>query len=473
MKLLIKIICLTLACLTVLPLLLACDSGAGNTNDTTPSDDVSGETTPVGSQSSALDIFINGSTDFVVVRTDSQKATSEIRSCTDFTKAFRDATGKSIKIVTDWDRNPVQDLEICIGNVTRNGKYYDIAEGSIAQDEFIVKVFGTRLVLLGGTEYGTQKAVEWFIANYLNATDASVSAVSVPTDLDVKEKFELPTSIRIMTQNLLATDTEYEDNVKDPYWGSLIKVDLTQHTLAVRQPRMLEFFKTYAPDAIGVQECSDPWRKYFDKNLSQIGYRRIGASKNQKIGIIYNSNTLKLISHNSFWLTENPEKLKLSKEWGSASDDLIERLGMYVVFEVIATNERFIMFNTHVETPKNATIQTKQTEVLLNYIEQLQAKYPGLPVVMTGDFNYDLSTKAYQTLVSTTLVDTKKACDVSEGSGSFNKFIGSNYANAPIDQIIASKDGWIFSKYKVLYDTVDGCFLSDHYAVIADLKIEK
>ena len=462
-----------LVCLTVLPLVFACDSKAGNTEQTTPTDDTPTETTPAEPVATYLEIFANGKSGFTVVRTDNEKAVSEINACLTFTKAFHAATGKSIKIVTDWDRNPVQDFEICIGNVTRNGKYYNIAEGSIAEDEFIVKAFDTRIVLLGGTEYGTQKAVEWFIANYLNATDASLSTVSVAADIDVKEKFELPTTIRIMTQNLLATDTEYEDNVRDPYWGSLIKVDLSQHTLAARQPRVLNLFETYAPDAIGVQECSDSWRNYFDKSLSTIGYRRIGASKNQKIGIIYNSNTLKMISHNSFWLTENPEKLKISTEWGSSSDGLTERLGMYVVFEVISTKQRFIMFNTHIDTNKNSIIQTKQTEVLLDYIKQLQEKYPGLPVVMTGDFNYNLASTSYKTLVGTTMVDTKKACLISEGGGSFNKFIDSSYSSEPIDQIVASKEGWNFHKYKVLYDTVEGCFISDHYAVIADLEIKK
>ena len=53
-----------------------------------------------------------------------------------------------------------------------------------------------------------------------------------------------------------------------------------------------------------------------------------------------------------------------------------------------------------------------------------------------------------------------------------NKFIGEHYASEPIDQIVATKDGFIFHEYKVLYDTVDGCFLSDHYAVIADMEIK-
>lgn len=477
MKKAIRIIALLLACITVLPMLFACDGDDGSQSDgTTPADPNVPDTTPAAAETtpapepSALKLFADGNTDFVILRPDSEAAVVEAKAASDLSSAFRAATGKVIKIATDWKKNPVNEYEICIGNVNRNGEYYDIDAAAIPQDEFVVKACDTRLVLLGANEYGTSKAVEWLIATYFATT--GVTEVIIPADFSYSAKYETPKTIRIMTQNLLATDTEYEGYVKDPKWADRIKVDLSQHTLSVRQPRILDLFEKYAPDAIGVQECAADWRNYFDKNLSKIGYRRIGASKNQKIGILYNSKTLKMVTHNSFWLSEDPEKLKISAEWGSPSDGLTERLGMYVVFEVLATGEQFIMFNTHIETTKNNTVQSKQTQVLLDYIEKIQEKYPGLPVVMTGDFNYNMSSNHYDVLMSTTLGDTKKLSLKSEGGGSFNKFIGEHYASEPIDQIVATKDGFIFHEYKVLYDTVDGCFLSDHYAVIADMEIK-
>ena len=477
MKIYVRTIALLLIALTVLPLLFACGGANGKVDNTTPADQQTVDTTQPHETTAvpeALDltIFADGATDFVILRPDSEEAVIEAKAASVLCNAFRAATGKYIKITTDWKTSAVNEYEICIGNVARNGEYYDIDTASIPQNEFIVKVCGTRIVLVGNNEYGTSKAVDWFIETYLGATDASLSDLAIPTDFSYSGKFEQPKTIRIMTQNLLATDTEYEENVKDPKWANLIKVDLSKHTLVARQPRVLDLFKTYAPDAIGIQECSTSWRNYLDNNLSKIGYRRIGASKNPKIGIVYNTNTLKVITHNSFWLSEDPEKLKISSEWGKPSDGLTERLGMYIIFEVIATGERFIMFNTHLDTSKNNIIQTKQTEVLLDYIVKAQEKYPGLPVVMTGDFNYNMTSAHYKVLMSTTLGDTKKLSVKSEGGGSFNKFIGQSYASQPIDQIVATKDGFVFHAYKVLYDTVDGCFLSDHYAVIADMEIK-
>ena len=466
MKLFLKKFTLILVSVITLLALFSCNSTGSQKND-----DPSADST-TASQPSNVNLFSDGKTEYVILSSDDEEAAIEKQAATDLSQAFMAATGKPIKLTTDWERNDVSEFEICVGNVSRNGKYYNIDISSISENEFIVRTCDTRLILLGSNEYGTVKAVSWFIENYLSSADGSVKSISLPADFSYTGSFELSNVVRIMSQNLLATDTEYENNVKQPEWADRIKVDLSQHTLAARQPRMLDFFKQYAPDAIGVQECSASWRTYFNENLSKIGYERIGASKNGKIGIIYNTSRLKPITHNSFWLTEDPENLKISKIWGASSDGLTERLGMYVIFEVIETGERFIMFNTHIDTNKNNIIQSKQTGVLLDYIAKLQTEYPDLPVVMVGDFNYNMSSAQYKVLTSTNMVDTKKESMKSVGTGSFNKFIGQGYSALPIDQIVASNKGWILYNYRVLYDTVDGCFLSDHYAVIADMEIK-
>ena len=472
MKIIIKVLSVFLMCLVFAPLLLACqgDKNPSDTSATTtePEQDTSAHVTP------PLKLISDGKTEYVIVRSESNETTPETTAAVALNNAIKAACGSYSKITTDWERNPVKEYEICIGKLTRSGEYYNIDTDSLENDEFIVKACDTRLVMIGKTSYGTKMAVEWFIENYLSASDGSVTELSLPSDFSYIGKFVQPQNIRIMTQNLLATDTEYPDLIaSSDTWAARIKVDLSKHTIAARQPRVLSIISTYRPDSMGVQECSALWRSYFNAKLKTIGYSYIGASKNPKIGIIYNSNTLKPIANASFWLTEQPETLKISTEWGAASDGLTERLGMYVVFEVIATGERYIHFNTHLDTAKNSIIQTKQTEVLLDYIKTVSEKYDGIPVVLTGDFNYDSSSSAYKTLLSTTLGDTKQLCAQSSGGGSFNKFIGKDYASLPIDQIVATADGFEFSEYRVIYDTFDGYFVSDHYAVIADISIKK
>lgn len=457
---LITVILLLTLCM---PMLLACEQQS----DVPPSDTSGSDDSGAGA---GLKLIVDGVPQYTIVRPD-VATQSEINAAVAVNSAIKALCGSTATIDTDWERNGVVDNEICVGAVTRSGSYYELSADSIAVNEFRVCVCGTRIVLLGNTAYGTTMAAEWFIENYLTAND-TVTELTIPANLDYTGSFEVPSNIRIMTQNLLATDTEYENIIKDPAYSSRIKISLEDHTVAKRTARVLKLITTYQPDSLGVQECSAPWREYFNTALSSVGYGRIGANKNQKMGIIYNRSTLKPIANGSFWLTEAPESLKISKEWSTGNDGLTERLGMYVVFEVIATGERYIHFNTHIDTNKNSIIQSKQVGVILEYIEKISAEYDGIPVVLTGDFNFSSESSAYKTLLSSGLGDTKKLCDSSSGGGSFNKFIGKDYASLPIDQIVATKTGFIFNEYKVIYDTFDGRFASDHYAVLADIAIK-
>ncbi len=434
----------------------------------TPSGGDSSETTTVAGGDPAqqkFDIVVDGKSSFAIIRPDSNDRTVEISAAVELNTAFEAATGSKLTISTDWERGgKVYDYEICVGELTRNGKYYEVDASTLNNDQFAAKLCGNRVVLVGKTATGTAEAVKWFIANYLTATDGTQKSVSIPSDLDYVGSFELAPIIRIMTQNLLSGDDEYKN---------CTTVNVAQHTVAKRQPRVLSLIETYKPDSLGVQECSKAWREYFSESLDNIGYKRIGATKNQKIGIIYNAATVKPIANGSFWLTEKPESLKLTVEWAEGKTDLIERLGMFVVFEHIATGQRYIHFNTHLETQKNNIIQTKQTEVLLQYIDKIREKYDNIPVVVTGDFNYTNKSSAYKTLMSTVLCDTKEVSTTSSGNGSFNKFIGPDHHSDPIDQILATREGWMYHNYKVLYDRFNGNYVSDHYAVIADIEFKK
>ncbi len=453
----IKLICsvLLLLCM-IFPLASCAVDPVDPSNDTTTVADAP-ELPP-------LDVIVDGKSSFVIIRPDNNNLKTESNLAVKLNTAIKAATGSFINVSTDWEKGKVYDYELCIGELTRNGQYYNVDPSGLAEDQFIVKVSGNRVIMVGKTAYGTAEAVNWFISSYLAVTDGSLKTLSIPSSLEHIGSFEIPTTLRIMTQNLLSGDDEYKN---------CTTVDVSQHTLVKRQPRILSLIETYAPDSLGVQECSSPWRQYFSEALDNIGYARVGANKNQKIGIIYNTSTVKVIANGSFWLTEKPENLKLTVEWAEGKTNLIERLAMYVVFEHIATGQRYIHFNAHVETAKNSIIQTKQTEVILEYIDKIREKYDGIPVVVTGDFNYTSDSAAYKTLMSTILCDTRDESATSSGNGSFNKFIGPNHHSKAIDQILASRDDLIFNNYKVIYDKFDGNYASDHYAVLADIEIKK
>ena len=416
-----------------------------------------------------LILFEGGKSEYAVIRPIDLKdtQTAEVTAALRLTRALEAAMGGTVPMIVDYGTAP-RETEICVGAVSRLEAVSDIDLSTLSDNEFLARVSGQRLVLIGKTAYGTARAVDWFTETYL--TEGGMESLSVPADLSYVGSFALPDTLRIMTQNLLSGDSEYAELMKEERWASRITADLENHDVVDRQPRVLSLIETYLPDSLGVQECSSAWRSYFDLTLGGIGYRRIGADKNPKIGILYRVDTVRPVADGSIWLTESPEQLKISEEWGEPADALIERLAMYVVFEVIATGERYIHFNTHLETAKNDIIQLKQTHVLLEYIKEICEEYGNIPAVCTGDLNYNSSHAPYGSLTASILADVKYTAADSQGQGSFNKFIGESYAALPIDHVLMT-GGFDPKTYRVVYDTFDGAFASDHYAVYADLTI--
>ncbi len=421
------------------------------------SDSSDNSDTTAATDDGMLKLVSDGSALYTLVRGENASAAA-IDAATSINKAINELTGIYLPITTDHRINPVSEYEILVGSTERIGNQVSLDISGLEADSFIIRVVEKRIIILGGSDYMTIKASEYFIENYLSPAGGDGSTLSISPDISADHQEDFSEHLKIMTQNLLATDTEY---------ANVTTVDPSMHTLIKRMPRILSLITTYSPDSIGVQECSATWRSYFDVNLPRVGYSRIGADKNPKIGVIYKAAALSPIDSGSFWLTESPETLKISKEWNATT----ERLGMYVVFEVVATGERFVHFNTHFGF-ENTVFVENQAKVLLEYIKKITDKY-NCPVTVTGDFNFN-STKPYHAqLTSGILKDTKDIAIDSVGAGSFNKFRSQDYASLPIDLVFVSEADWDVVKYRVIYDTYDGYFASDHYAVISEMKLLK
>ena len=180
---------------------------------------------------------------------------------------------------------------------------------------------------------------------------------------------------------------------------------------------------------------------------------------------------------NSIWLSEDPENLSLTKEWGNPETEfLVERLAMYCVFEVIETGERFIHFNTHIEIPSNSIIQTKQTEVLVSYVDEIRAKFDNIPAVVTGDFNTQgvvNKTLSYNTMIAGGFADSSRIAKEGEAKTTFTDMNSEN-SGIIFDYIFVSselKDS--VETYYVCPAKVDGQWVSDHNAIVGTIVIRK
>ncbi len=406
----------------------------------------------------ALTLASGGVSEYMIVRSDKDSKVISA-ACVALNKAFEAKTGISLTIASDFEADiespyihKAQDCEIVVGSTKRQGKYFEYDDSSLGSFDYDITVIGKRVLIAGGSDIAVTRGVDAFISAVLSGEKTDVLELPMTYSL----KYEAPASekLTIMSLNLLATDTEYGD---------------ADHTIKKRQPRIKSIIEKHAPTSIGLQECSAVWRTWFNSVGNAMNYKRVGASKNQKISIFYDTTKLRAIENGSIWLTEKPDSLKISEAWNGTT----ERLAMYVLFEVIETGERFVHVNTHIGFD-NPTLALNQAKVVRDYCESLKKTYD-CPVVCTGDFNFDKTSACYTAFTENIMCDTKDLAAKARGTGSFNKLGAEGYPKAnAIDQVMVSKDDFLVYTYDVDYTKFDGeYFYSDHYAVVATLEMTK
>lgn len=179
-----RLLTLFLSMLMVLGCLTAC--GGTKVEDTT----TAATTTTVTEQTTTvettkpiemLDLIANGATEYVLVR--SEEASSAIvQAVTELRNKIIEATGVGLKYETDWIKRgaevPEQAKEIVVG--TTNRPQTIAAQESIREKDFVIAYEGERLIITGGNEESTLRAVTYFVENYL---DAAAKKLTVPDNL--------------------------------------------------------------------------------------------------------------------------------------------------------------------------------------------------------------------------------------------------------------------------------------------------
>lgn len=219
-------------------------------------------------------------------------------------------------------------------------------------------------------------------------------------------------------------------------------------------------------DFIGTQEGKLHQIKYLDSALVDHVYIGRGRDNSETQGeysaIFFNEKKFKLIEQNTFWLSETPEKM--SKGWDAA----LERICTYGLFEDKKSKKKFYVFNTHMDHIGEIA-RTNGAKLILKKINEINTKK--LPVILTGDFNSEMTTGAYKSIV-TELNDARNVSTTKPfgPSGTFSGFKFHEPVTLLIDYIFTSKQIAV-EKFAVLSDSRDCKYPSDHLPVFALVKI--
>ncbi len=259
----------------------------------------------------------------------------------------------------------------------------------------------------------------------------------------------------------------YSQNLKLMSYN--IRLDVAsdgQNAWPVRKDFFASQIQFYEPDIMGVQEAMPNQVLDLEQMLpqyNQVGIGREGQGKGESSNIFYKKEKLKVITTNTFWLSETPDAI--SKGWDAAC----HRVCTFALFQDITSKRKFWIFNTHLDHIGEQA-RANGIKLILSKIEQYNTDQ--YPVVFMGDFNLEPNDKSIVALK----MQMNDASEISlqqpfGPNGTFNNFEFDKPVSKRIDYIFISKEAKLeVKKYAVLSDSKDLRYPSDHFPVYVEIK---
>ncbi len=228
---------------------------------------------------------------------------------------------------------------------------------------------------------------------------------------------------------------------------------------------ILAALEAYAPDSFGVQEATAQWLKLLDEGLgdryARVGVGRDSSKNTEYSAVYYRTDKFELLDSGTRWLSKTPDKAG-SKDFLSS----LPRICTWATLKNRQTGKVYTHLNTHLDHVLEST-REQQAQVLVAQAKALEAKGP---VVCTGDFNTEEGAKAYK-VVAAALDDTKFTAAESDSGPTFHDYGRRLFGKQkPIDFVFVTR-GVPAARYKIIDNTMDGMYLSDHYGLCADLAL--
>ncbi|KAI1413190.1 Endonuclease/exonuclease/phosphatase [Hypoxylon sp. FL1857] len=228
-----------------------------------------------------------------------------------------------------------------------------------------------------------------------------------------------------------------------------------------------------AISVLGLQEVLDAQLSDIKSGLgsewTHYGFGRDdGEKKGEYNPIIYRTDVLKLVYSEQKWLSPTPDKVSFG--WGAGS----RRVSVIGVFEDIKTGKRFIHANTHLDNVSSQA-RSEGIKVVLSRIQAVQEQYGPLGVTLTGDFNSEPDGDAYSTLEDTgylTELWNSGATRLGTNELTYTGFSTTGKTRIDFVWFGPTSENWYSAQqFEFLNHYIDGVFISDHRAVVADLTL--
>lgn len=239
--------------------------------------------------------------------------------------------------------------------------------------------------------------------------------------------------------------------------------DVNGNSIEERAPRLNEVISHYDVDLIGLQEYRPQWekpiKKYFGDKFEIFNKYRSTTIDIESSPILWRKDKFECLKTGYFWLSDTPEVE--SRGW----DELYNcfRMCVYVILRERKSNKVFTFMNTHFGFGDNG--QTKSVKL----IDEYSKKISSYPTFIVGDFNMTPDAVAYA-IMSKKFTDVNAVTDNDLRTTYHGYNPDSITKNEHIDYCFVNNQIKPISQ-KLIDDTVDGMFPSDHYGLYIKIEI--
>ncbi len=232
---------------------------------------------------------------------------------------------------------------------------------------------------------------------------------------------------------------------------------------ALRREYIARVFPGYEPDVVGFQEVLPHMRDWLEARLS--GYTIAGTGREGDFSgecnpIAFRSDRFLLMALDTFWLSDTPN---VPGSRFSTDQSICPRICTAAVLLERGTTRRLRVYNTHLDH-EGEQARRQGIRLILQRIAADDARYPGVPVVLMGDFNAEPDSEVVKLLSHTDLRDT-----TGEIPGTFHSY----HPERPMSKIdyIYTNAPWDAGTTRALTSSEAGVYLSDHYPVMAEISL--
>ena len=367
-------------------------------------------------------------------------------------------TGVKFPILTDAEATDEGAYEILIGKTGRTTV-------EVSPYSYDISAKGKTLQIVADSHYAYQEAADVFI------TDIATLRKPTPITEALHRHADLTNELKSSSPSLFERNGEVRVLIQN-IWGNTSEGNIDDRML---QTALI--YEGYAPDVIGLQECSTGARggdNGIVKLLDELGYAEVpvNISDNNGTPLFFRQSRVRLIDSGYLRFTQVNKDASKGLTWA--------------VFETNATKEKFAVISTHYwwQSDDNQDTLDRESNAResLATVAMITEKY-GCPVILGGDFNCNPSSSPYGIITKGGMRDvqswakktenmhthhTYPTYDAEKGLWDDPVYPTANYSRS-IDHIFATGD-----LNPVRFDVVTDLYAilsSDHCPLVFDFDI--